>query len=83
MERSNAALITSPIPIGSSDCQEHDEHGAVCEDECCHVDCAKARGMAAGLCAYCGKPIGFGVRFYAEGKSLTHADCEDDAQAAS
>ena len=57
-----------------------------CEDACCHVDCASTRGMAAALCVYCGREIGYETRFYIEGglaktgASFSHMTCAMDAQ---
>ena len=61
-----------------------------CKEECKHRDCDLTRRMAAAHCAICGKPIGYGVRFYqlqekdernsrcgtiVEGNQYTHAVC--------
>lgn len=56
-----------------------------CAEPCHHHDCAEMRGMAAALCVYCGKPIGYDTRFYREGhtgNSLAHAECSEEAAAA-
>jgi hypothetical protein len=39
------------------------KHGP-CQDLCQHLDCALVRADAERLCTYCGKRIGFEVRFY-------------------
>jgi len=33
-----------------------------CKGECSHPDCACTREMAAALCIYCGKPIGYDTK---------------------
>jgi hypothetical protein len=53
-----------------------------CAEPCHHKDCAETRGMAAALCVYCGKPIGYDERFYQEGRALSHAECSEEAKAA-
>ena len=54
-----------------------------CEEGCSHTDCAETRTMAAGLCAYCGKPIGYQVRYYRRANfdppAFDHARCLEDA----
>ena len=51
-----------------------------CKGECAHKDCAGTRSMAATLCLYCKKPIGYGVRFYrTEADGLAHALCFEEA----
>ena len=39
-----------------------------CKGACTHTDCASTRRMAGASCAICGKPIGYGVRFYVASK---------------
>lgn len=55
-----------------------------CSAKCAHRDCAATRTMATTKCQRCGKPIGYGRRFYsvgvdsspyAEGFELAHAEC--------
>ncbi len=49
-----------------------------CETECQHRDCACTRDMAAQLCRFCGKQIGYEVAFYNDpclGEHLVHAVC--------
>lgn len=54
-----------------------------CAAECKHIDCGVTRRMAAEVCSYCSRPIGYETRFYnAENISdgiLVHADCYEDA----
>ena len=54
-----------------------------CEGDCDHVDCTQTMAMAAAVCSFCKRPIGFETRFYQrEGGCLTdldHADCAEDA----
>lgn len=35
-----------------------------CEKDCKHKDCEATRQDAEAKCRWCGKPIGYGVRFY-------------------
>ena len=47
-----------------------------CNYPCVHKDCAATRSMAKSLCRICGKPIGYGTRYYSEqGDTLVHANC--------
>ena len=53
-----------------------------CEDACGHRDCARTRQMAATVCRFCEKPIGYDRRFYQgpEGPDdLDHASCLEDS----
>lgn len=51
---------------------------------CIHTDCQATRRQAASACQHCGKPIGYGVRFYQINghERFAHAACEDEAIAA-
>ena len=47
-----------------------------CIDPCNHRDCEASRTQAASIWAYCGRPIGYGVRYYAdEPGGWCHAVC--------
>ena len=37
-----------------------------CKKACKHTDCAQTRKDVAEPCRYCGKPIGYGNKFYLE-----------------
>lgn len=50
-----------------------------CAEACHHRDCAETRGQASALCVYCGKVIGYAIRFYQEGNALAHAECSEEA----
>lgn len=55
-----------------------------CAGECKHKDCARTRAMAGSTCRLCGKPIGYGVRFYDESEpgsdALVHQACREGWQ---
>jgi hypothetical protein len=57
-----------------------------CQPTCEHIDCAETRKMADAACRFCGRTIGFDVRFYSDpesmtGRGLVHARClEDDVE---
>ena len=46
-----------------------------CRSSCQHKDCAETRRMAAAVCRFCSKPIGYGSPFYREIDELSHAQC--------
>ena len=47
---------------------------------CNHSDCSATRQMAAAVCPYCNKPIGYSTRFYETDEfGLVHASCYEDA----
>ncbi|RJX17704.1 MAG: hypothetical protein C4570_07825 [Ammonifex sp.] len=49
-----------------------------CEKPCKHRDCNLTKQMAETPCGLCGKPIGYGTRFYMTAvNQLAHAACEE------
>ena len=51
-----------------------------CKGECGHIDCLATRNMAAEVCHWCDKAIGYDRRFYDcrhEGNGYVHAGCEE------
>ncbi len=68
------AAITVPAP-GT-------EYGP-CEEPCAHRDCAESRHMAAAICRFCERPIGYETRLYNDGASgsydLVHALCLEES----
>ncbi len=47
-----------------------------CASPCAHTDCDASRRMAADICPYCKKPIGYDRHFYELPPSvLAHANC--------
>ncbi len=52
-----------------------------CKKECQHTDCALTRKMAATVCTYCSKEIGYGRLFYDLGDDkLVHYLCHEEAR---
>lgn len=46
-----------------------------CVLSCTHRVCVDTRRMAASVCRLCERPIGYGVKFYADDEGLVHASC--------
>jgi len=47
-----------------------------CIDKCNHFDCNYARKHAASFCYFCGKPIGYDVKYYIDDNgNVAHASC--------
>ena len=54
-----------------------------CKDACEHTDCAEARRLVAWVCRFCGNPIGYDTRCYADPEGTdkyaqVHASCYED-----
>jgi hypothetical protein len=49
-----------------------------CRHACTHRDCAASRTMAATICRFCRKPVGYETRFY-NASGLCHAACLEEA----
>lgn len=50
-------------------------------ESCQHRDCFESRGIAATVCHFCSKPIGYETAFYRDDGLYVHAVClEEDAE---
>ncbi len=52
-----------------------------CVEACTHRDCAQSRMMAAKICRFCKRPIGYNALFYSDPEDtngLVHAGCYTD-----
>lgn len=45
---------------------------------CGHRSCEQTFGMANSRCRFCGRRVGYGVRFYQDGGELVHAVCAEE-----
>lgn len=48
-------------------------------ESCQHRDCLESRGIAATVCHFCDKPIGYETSFYRDEGLYVHAVCLEDS----